>query len=81
MAKATKDRDLADSKPTDRTWVTLPAFVLFELKELEGIYGPTTPEVIKWIVQAWLHENQAQIDQRKKRHRDYLAARKTRARP
>lgn len=57
--------------------VTLPAFVMFELSALEGIYAPTVPEVIKWIVQAWLHDNQAEIAQRKKLHRDFVESRGT----
>lgn len=77
MAKPPPSTDTGSEKPTDRTFVTLPAFVLYELRELEGIYAPTTPEVIKWIVQAWLHENQAEIEQRKQRHRSFLASRAT----
>lgn len=59
------------ANPTDRTFVTLPDFVLFELNQLKGIYAPTLPEVIKWIVQDWLHDNQAEIEQRKRQFREY----------
>lgn len=63
-------------EPTGRTTITLPAFQLFELRSLKGIYGPTITQVVEWIVSDWLAANQQNIEIRRKRHLDYLESKR-----
>ena len=75
MAKTEPPKAAPKKTKTDRVYVTLPDFVLFELNGLTGIYGPTLPEVSAWIIQAWLHDNQAEIEVRKRQFREYEGSR------
>jgi hypothetical protein len=68
-------RGNAVDEQTDRTTITLPAFQLFELRSLKGIYGSTVTQVVEWIVSDWLAANQQNIEIRRKRHLEYLASR------
>jgi hypothetical protein len=68
-----KQRD-PDNEDTDRTTITLPAFQLFELRGLKGIYAPTITAVVEWIVSDWLASNQQNIEIRRRRHMEYLAS-------
>ena len=38
-----------------------------------GAYEPTRPEVLKWIVQTWLHENRDKVAQQVQEYRAYKA--------
>lgn len=58
---------------TDREHVTLPSFILFQLDAMVGPYAGTRPEVIKWIVQTWLHENRDKVAQQVDEYRRYKA--------
>ena len=58
---------------TDREHVTLPNFILQQLDSMVGPYAATRPEVIKWIVQTWLHDNREKVTQQVREYRDYKA--------
>jgi hypothetical protein len=75
--QSTKQRDSAVDESTGRTTITLPAFQLFELRSLKGIYGPTVTQVVEWIVSDWLAANQQNIGIRRKRYLEYLASRQS----
>jgi hypothetical protein len=59
---------------TERTTITLPAFQLFEVRSLVGIYAPSLTGVVEWIVADWLATNQQNIEIRRRRHLEYLAS-------
>ena len=64
------------SKPdTNREHVTFPNFTLHQLDKMVGAYEPTRPEVIKWIVQTWLHENRDKVVQQVHEYSQYKALR------
>ena len=46
---------------TEREYITLPSFILHQLDSMVGPYAGTRPEVIKWIVQTWLHDNREKV--------------------
>lgn len=46
---------------TGREHITLPSFILHQLDRMVGPYAGTRPEVIKWIVQTWLHDNREKV--------------------
>jgi hypothetical protein len=56
---------------TDREHVTLPTFILHQLDTMVGPYAATRPEVIKWIVQTWLHDNRDKVAQTVREYRDF----------
>jgi metal-responsive CopG/Arc/MetJ family transcriptional regulator len=58
---------------TDREHVTLPNFILHQLDRMVGPYAGTRPEVIKWIIQTWLHENRDKVAQQVEEYRKYRA--------
>lgn len=58
---------------TEREHVTLPSFILHQLDSMVGPYAGTRPEVIKWIVQTWLHDNREKVTQQVREYRDYRA--------
>ena len=60
---------------TNREHVTLPNFILQQLDSMVGPYAATRPEVIKWIVQTWLHDNREKVTQQVREYRDYRATR------
>ena len=61
------------SPDTDREHVTLPNFILHQLDGMVGPYAGTRPEVIKWIIQTWLHENREKVAQQVQEYRKYRA--------
>lgn len=77
--RSKKQRESEDSvdEPTDRTTITLPAFQMFELRSLKGIYGSTVTQVVEWIVSNWLAANQRNIEIRRKRYLDYLESKRS----
>jgi metal-responsive CopG/Arc/MetJ family transcriptional regulator len=56
---------------TDREHITLPTFILHELDNMVGPYAGTRPEVIKWIIQTWLHENRDRVAQTVREYREF----------
>lgn len=59
---------------TEREHVTLPSFILHQLDRMVGPYAGTRPEVIKWIVQTWLHDNREKVTQQVREYGEYKAA-------
>ena len=56
---------------TKRPTITLTAFVHFQLNDLVGIYGPSLSEVVGFIIQSWLHENDANVTRQRRRFAAY----------
>lgn len=54
--------------------VTLPNFILHKLDTMVGPYAATRPEVIKWIVQTWLHDNRDKVAQTVHEYSDFRAS-------
>ena len=61
------------AQDTDREHVTFPKFTLHQLSKMVGAYEPSRPEVIRWIVQTWLHENRDKVAQQVQEYREYKA--------
>jgi hypothetical protein len=60
---------------TIRFKITLPAFTVFELDDLVGIYAPSRAQVAAHAVEQWLHDNEEKIALRKARYAEFLKSR------
>ena len=66
-----KKQKTSGKPDTDREFVTFPNFILHQLDGMVGAYARTRPEVIKWIVQTWLHENREKVEQQKREYAEF----------
>jgi hypothetical protein len=72
---ANKDELASASRShTKRPTITLGAYLHTQLNALVGIYGPSLSEVVGFIVQSWLHDNDEKVTRQMKR---YAAFRRT----
>ena len=49
---------------TKRPSITIPVFLNDELEALVGIYAPSLSEVVVFVVQSWLHDNEEKVERR-----------------
>jgi Arc/MetJ-type ribon-helix-helix transcriptional regulator len=63
-------------RDTVRTTVTLPKFLHFQLEKLVGIYGPSVSEVIGFVLQSWLHENDEKVQRQQARFEEFANRRR-----
>lgn len=52
-----------------RLSVSVPDFIKHELEQLVGVYGSNLSEVVGFVLQSWLHENESQIVLRLAKHK------------
>jgi Arc/MetJ-type ribon-helix-helix transcriptional regulator len=70
------DEAVQGRRDTVRTTVTLQKFLHFQIEKLVGIYGPSVSEVIGFVLQSWLHENDEKIQRQQARFEDFAGRRR-----
>jgi hypothetical protein len=76
MAKRPRADQANIGGETLRPTVTLPAFLHDQLSSLKGIYGPSLSEVVGFVLQSWLHDNDDRVQRQKERYKEFARRKK-----